>query len=79
MSFAATIFWVSLGILIYCYIGYGLLLLFINTLKTPFIKKNKGGDLTLPPVTLLIAAYNEREIIEEKIQNSLAIDYPADL
>lgn len=31
-----------------------------------------------PTVTLLIVAYNEEQEIEEKLVNSLAIDYPAD-
>lgn len=32
----------------------------------------------LPSVTVLIAAYNEEDIIEEKIANTLAINYPKD-
>ncbi|WP_256388549.1 glycosyltransferase family 2 protein [Haladaptatus sp. W1] len=31
-----------------------------------------------PSVTLVIAAYNEEDVIEEKIKNSLKLDYPAD-
>lgn len=31
-----------------------------------------------PSVTLLISAYNESTVIREKIENSLALDYPAD-
>ncbi|MCH5685656.1 glycosyltransferase [Niabella sp. W65] len=33
----------------------------------------------LPTVALLIAAYNEEAYIEEKIQNCLELDYPAEL
>ncbi len=33
-------------------------------------------DTDLPPVTLLVAAYNEEDIIEDKIKNSLALNYP---
>ncbi len=32
-----------------------------------------------PSVTLLIAAFNEERVLKEKLQNSLAIDYPANL
>lgn len=32
----------------------------------------------IPHVTLLVSAYNEEAVIEEKIRNSLALDYPAD-
>lgn len=33
---------------------------------------------TWPSVTLVIAAYNEEKVIAQKIENSLALDYPAD-
>lgn len=36
----------------------------------------RTGDL--PTVSLVIAAYNEEEVIAEKIENSLGIDYPDD-
>ena len=32
----------------------------------------------LPDVTLLVAAYNERSVIAERIDNALALDYPRD-
>lgn len=32
-----------------------------------------------PSVTLLIAAYNEGEVLKEKLENSIALDYPKDL
>jgi cellulose synthase/poly-beta-1,6-N-acetylglucosamine synthase-like glycosyltransferase len=35
------------------------------------------GSFT-PPLTLMIAAYNEEDIMEEKIKNTLALQYPAD-
>ncbi len=31
-----------------------------------------------PPVTIIISAYNEADMLEKKIRNTLAIDYPAD-
>src|SRR5262245_33711811 len=31
----------------------------------------------LPPVTLVVAAYNEERCIAQKLANSLALDYPA--
>ncbi|XXF81053.1 glycosyltransferase family 2 protein [Myxococcaceae bacterium GXIMD 01537] len=33
----------------------------------------------LPPVSLVVAAYNEAGCIEQKLENSLALDYPEDL
>ena len=47
--------------------------------------ENKFGQLqsystdeNLPKVSLIIAAYNEEQVIEKKIKNSLALDYPED-
>mgnify|MGYP005836296653 FL=1 len=33
----------------------------------------------LPPVSLLISAYNEEKVIKDKIENSLVLDYPKEL
>ena len=74
-----TIFWVSLLIVFYTYIGYGILLFFIiKTLR--IFRKKKAFDLTynLPSVTIIVAAYNEEYCIEEKITNTLLLDYPKD-
>ena len=35
--------------------------------------------MVLPKVTLLIAAYNQREILMEKVRNCYGLDYPPDL
>jgi cellulose synthase/poly-beta-1,6-N-acetylglucosamine synthase-like glycosyltransferase len=62
----------------YVYFGYPLLLL----LTRPFTGRRRppsAESSPLPRVTMLVAAYNEQEVIEEKIRNSLAIDYPAEL
>ncbi len=37
-----------------------------------------GNPEPWPEVTLLIAAYNEETVIEERIRNALATDYPSD-
>jgi biofilm PGA synthesis N-glycosyltransferase PgaC len=78
MSFVIILFWFSLAVLFYCYIGYGLLLYIINTIKHIFSQRKVAPTTNdLPSVTLVIAAYNEKDILDEKIQNSLGIDYPA--
>ena len=37
----------------------------------------RGGDAT-PTVTVIVAAYNEEAVIERRLENLLALDYPAD-
>ncbi|MFQ5901249.1 MAG: glycosyltransferase family 2 protein, partial [Thermodesulfobacteriota bacterium] len=67
-------FWLSMLLVIYVYFGYPVILAIWALLnKNPVIKRE-----ILPEVTLLIAAYNEEEVIEEKIKNSLSLDYPRD-
>ena len=39
---------------------------------------NQVPDEELPDVTLLVAAYNEEEVVRAKMNNSQALDYPAD-
>ena len=62
----------------YCYLGYGILVLLVNTLKGIFVD-SKRKDLPLQglPVTIIITAYNEEAVLEQKIKNTLAINYPA--
>ena len=36
------------------------------------------ADDALPPLTLFIAAYNEEDVVDEKMRNCLELDYPAD-
>ena len=79
MTTATIFFWISLTILFYCYIGYGILLVFITGLKKMVIPKKRKALLEeILPVTLIVTAYNEEKILEQKIRNTLSIDYPAD-
>lgn len=66
------LFWFSLGAILYTYLGYPILITLMPTRKNPLIKENSSPFST----TLLIAAFNEKDVIEEKIKNSLATEYP---
>src|SRR5574344_539720 len=71
--------WSSVFIVFYTYIGYGLLLLLLVKIKESVCKpKDKiiPSDGELPEVTLFIAAYNEKSVIREKIENCRSLDYP---
>jgi len=72
-------FWIVIGLLIYSYFGYTILLAIIVYGKKVF-QLNRITHLTnsLPNITLVIAAYNEERNIVEKIHNSLQQDYPQD-
>jgi len=73
------IFWISIAIIIYTYVGYGLLLYFILKIKALVKGKRKSPEPGYAPtLTVIVAAYNEAYCIEEKIINTLALSYPAD-
>lgn len=70
-------FWISLFLVVYTFIGYGFLLFIIVKIKRLFVKPFQFSDkFELPSVTILIAAWNEEEMIVEKINNTLQLDYP---
>lgn len=68
------VFFISVFLIFYVYAGYPALLALLTRLKgaTP----HETSAIT-PPVTLVISAYNEEDIIGEKLENSLALAYPA--
>lgn len=72
------IFWILLFIIVYTYVGYGILLYLIIKIRRVFKigkKPNPNPDYE-PEVTLFIAAYNEKDYVDEKMKNSLELDYP---
>jgi cellulose synthase/poly-beta-1,6-N-acetylglucosamine synthase-like glycosyltransferase len=77
---AEYIFWLSLAVVVYTYAGYPLLLLLLVRLKNIGQKPvSAAHNVPLQRVTLIVAAYNEQEIINKKIQNTLQINYPGEL
>lgn len=79
MIFLKIIFWLSLIIIFYSYLGYGIILWLYLKTRT-FFCKNKPLPINYfdfePDVTLVIATFNEELIIKEKIENSFNINYP---
>ena len=78
IHFSILAFWTGVTIVMYTYLGYGLILLIISKIKKPFALQLYQTDSELPSVTILIPAYNEDQLLEEKIRNTQALDYPAD-
>ena len=76
------VFWIALFIVFYTYIGYGILLYIIIRLKRLFRGKPQKAvlpaDEDLPTMTLMICAYNEEDVVADKMENTLALDYPKD-
>jgi biofilm PGA synthesis N-glycosyltransferase PgaC len=73
-------FWLSVLIIFYSYLGYGLLIWIILKAKSLLSKKqsqsfNEGYE---PEITMVIATYNEELFLEKKIENCFELDYPKD-
>ena len=73
-SGARIVFWLAAFLLFYVYAGYPLLLALIGL----FVRRPRTDLGYTPRISVLIAAYNEEEAIERKIQQTLALEYPAD-
>jgi biofilm PGA synthesis N-glycosyltransferase PgaC len=67
------IFWFSLIALVYTYLGYPCMLgLLARRRQSPILPDR----LSLPSVSVIIAAHNEEERISDRIKNCLSLDYP---
>jgi cellulose synthase/poly-beta-1,6-N-acetylglucosamine synthase-like glycosyltransferase len=66
------LFWLTVGILFYIYMGYPFMTLALGALTRRTVRKAPGQ----PTVSVLIAAFNERDHIAATIQNKLALNYP---
>lgn len=69
------VFWVSAGLLLYVYFGYPILLTLLARVPK---ETSRAFDLPAPSVTLLVSAFNERQVIAAKLENALALEYPSD-
>ena len=76
-------FWISITIVVYTYLGYGIILYLLVKLREKSTKnehrKSSQQELNLPSCSILIAAYNEESCIREKILNTLSLRYPGHL
>jgi cellulose synthase/poly-beta-1,6-N-acetylglucosamine synthase-like glycosyltransferase len=75
------VFWLALALVAYTYVGYaaiiGLLARIRPHLPAAPPDVPSAGEYT-PPVTLIIAAHNERAVIDNKVANCRSLAYPAD-
>jgi cellulose synthase/poly-beta-1,6-N-acetylglucosamine synthase-like glycosyltransferase len=69
----AGLFWFFSALVLYVYAGYPILLALLARL---FPQENPKGDRVSTPATLLISAFNEAQVIGDKIENALALDSP---
>src|ERR1041385_3616335 len=70
--FAEIIFWTAVVAIAYTYAGYPVLLMLLSKLRGKPVRRREFT----PPVTVIIAAYNEERDLARKLENTLALDYP---
>lgn len=71
------LFWISAFLIFYSFIGYPLSLFLLNK-----ITKKKSIDINTflrPFVSIIIPAHNEEEVIEQKLNNLISLNYPKEL
>jgi len=77
MVIVKSLFWISVLMIFYAYLGYPILLWIISGFKNS--QRKTELKRFEPKVSLLISVYNEESVIEDKILNSLTLDYPKNL
>ncbi|MCF6281215.1 MAG: glycosyltransferase family 2 protein [Candidatus Polarisedimenticolaceae bacterium] len=68
-----TLLAIMVALVFYAFIGYPLLLLALSLIYKKETTKEICADIS---VSLIIAAYNEEDVIEAKLLNSIELDYP---
>lgn len=65
----------SFGLLFYTYAGYPALLWLLSLAQRP-AGNREAEPQEWPDISILISAYNEEQVIGERLENLLALDYP---
>ena len=75
MIAVALAFWISVALIVYTHLGYPLVLRALVSLRRrPTLSPGTWDEL--PRVSLVVAAFDEEEVIAAKVANALALDYP---
>ena len=76
-SIAAPVFWLSVALLFFTFVGYGLL---IKTLAQNYHRplSSTVDAAPLPAVCVILSAHNTESTIVERVENLLNAEYPAD-
>jgi glycosyltransferase involved in cell wall biosynthesis len=70
-----TLFWGSLGALAWTHVGYPATAGLVARVRPRAVAKD---DTFEPTVSVVIAAHDEEDVIEARLENLLALDYPMD-
>jgi cellulose synthase/poly-beta-1,6-N-acetylglucosamine synthase-like glycosyltransferase len=74
VTIVAVVFWVSVALLVYTHIGYPLVLWALARPRRD--RPEPASEVPLPRVSLIVAAHDEEDVIDRKVRDALAQDYP---
>jgi cellulose synthase/poly-beta-1,6-N-acetylglucosamine synthase-like glycosyltransferase len=70
------IFWLCVALIVWTQLGYPLALAVLTRAVGARPRPPRAPEGALPSLTLIVAAHDEQGVIEEKVRNALALDYP---
>jgi len=76
MSVLTTVFWFSLALVVYVYLGYPTLIFLCARRKPKPELRPEPAPSEFSFITIIIPAYNEEGWIRRKIENTLKLNYP---
>jgi len=71
-------FWGCSALVVYIYLIYPALIWLLSRVFGQVREAAEADDQDLPTTSLVLAAYNEETVIEDRLENALGMDYPAD-
>jgi cellulose synthase/poly-beta-1,6-N-acetylglucosamine synthase-like glycosyltransferase len=76
---AKLLFWASGALIVHTHVGYPALLWLLARGRDPARVDRVEENHPSPRVTVVVAAYDEEDVIARKVENVLALDYPREL
>jgi cellulose synthase/poly-beta-1,6-N-acetylglucosamine synthase-like glycosyltransferase len=70
----AALFWISAALIVYTHLGYPLVLRVLVALRRSGRASRERAGVEPPRVSLIVAAYDEEEVIAAKVANAMALD-----
>jgi cellulose synthase/poly-beta-1,6-N-acetylglucosamine synthase-like glycosyltransferase len=76
LDFVTAAFWISASLVAYTYAVYPLVIFIASRCLGGRPEAPAPADAGLPTISLILAAYNEEAVIEGRLRNATAMDYP---
>jgi cellulose synthase/poly-beta-1,6-N-acetylglucosamine synthase-like glycosyltransferase len=74
------VFWLSCALIVWTQVGYAVALgILSRVFAAAKPARQAPPESSLPPLSLIVAAHDEQEVIGAKVHNALALEYPREL